>query len=100
MYQKAAEIDPNVEIVVKFQDESYEPIGAFVVKKDYQGNPGWSMEELYDVENPTEDMDWDDEGYDDAQMKFQEDLDDMLTDLANTAHDNVWSIEGKKLDEK
>ena len=48
----------------------------------------------------TEDMDWDDEGYDDAQMKFQEDLDDMLTDLANTAHDNVWSIEGKKLDEK
>ena len=100
LYKKAAEIDPNVEIVVKFQDESYEPIGAFVVKKDYQGNSGWSMEELYDVENPTEDMDWDDEGYDDAQMKFQEDLDDMLTDLANTAHDNVWSIEGKKLDEK
>jgi hypothetical protein len=58
------------------------------------------MVEEYDVEDPTADMDWDDEGYDDAQMEFVEDLDDMLTNLANTAHDNVWSTDGKLLDEK
>jgi hypothetical protein len=100
LYQKAVEIDPNVEIVVKFQDESYEPIGGFVVKKDHEGVPRWSMVEEYDVEDPTADMDWDDEDYDDTQMQFMEDLDDMLTNLVNTAHDNVWSTEGKKLDEK
>ena len=98
LYKKAAEIDPEVQIVVKFQDESYEPIGGFVVKKDQEGVPRWSMEELYDVENPTEDMDWDDEDYDDTQMQFVDDLDDMLTDLANNAHDNVWSGQGNLLD--
>lgn len=98
LYKLAVQIDPEVQIEVKFHDESYEPVGGFVAKKDYQGKPAWSMEENYDIENPTDDMDWDDEGYDDAQMKFQEDLEDMMTDLCNTAHDNVWSIEGNPIE--
>lgn len=99
LYKLAVEIDPEVQIQVKFQDESYQPIGGFVVKKDHNGVPGWSMEEDYDVEDPTADMDWDDEDYDDTQMDFMDDLDTMMTRLMNYAHDTVWSGEGNNLDE-
>lgn len=99
LYKLAVEIDPEVQIQVKFQDESYQPIGGFVVKKDHNGVPGWSMEEDYDVEDPTVDMDWDDEDYDETQMDFMDDLDTMMTQLMNYAHDTVWSGEGNNLDE-
>lgn len=99
LYKLAVEIDPNVEIEVKFQDESYQPIGGFVVKKDYNGVPGWSMEEDYDVEDPTADMDWDDEDYDSVQMDFLDDLDIMMLRLTNYAHDTIWSGEGNELEE-
>lgn len=99
LYKLAAEIDPNVEIQVKFQDESYEPVGGFVVKKDHTGVPAWSMEEDYDVEDPTADMDWEDENYEETQMDFIDDLEDTMTSLMNYAHDTVWSGEGNKLEE-
>ena len=98
LYKLAAQIDPDVEILVKFQDESYSPVGGFVAKKDHNGVPGWAMVEDYDVEDPTADMDWDDEDYDDTQMNFMDDLDDVMTDCLNTAHDKVWSAEGNKIE--
>lgn len=97
LYKIAVEIDPNVEIQVKFQDEVYDPIGGFVAKKDYKGVPRWSIEEDYDVEDPTSDMDWDDEDYDDIQMKFLEEVDELQEELLNYAHDTVWSGEGTEI---
>lgn len=99
LYKMAAEIDPKVEIEVKFMDEGYYPIGGFVVKKDHKGVPAWSMEEDYDVEDPTESMDWEDEDYDSVQMDFMDDLEDGMTGLMNYAHDTIWSGEGNKLEE-
>lgn len=99
LYKLAVKIDPNVEILVKFQDESYEPVGGLVVKKDHNGVPAWSMSEEDDIEDPTADMDWDDEDYDETQMNFMEDLDDIMNDCLNYAHDTVWSGEGNKLEE-
>lgn len=95
LYKLAVKIDPNVEIEVKFEDESFEPIGAFVAKKDHNGVPGWSMEEDYEMEDPTVDMDWEDEDYDDLQMQFREDVEDGQDGLLNYAHDTVWSGEGE-----
>lgn len=100
LYKLAVEIDPKVEIQVKFQDESYEPVGGFVVKKDHEGVPAWSMEEDYDIEDPTADMDWEDEDYEETQMDFMDELDDVMTSLMNYAHDTVWSGEGNKIEEK
>ncbi len=99
LYKLAVEIDPKVEIQVKFQDESYEPVGGFVVKKDHEGVPAWSMEEDYDIEDPTADMDWEDEDYEETQMDFMDELDDVMTSLMNYAHDTVWSGEGNKIEE-
>ena len=57
------------------------------------------MEEDYDVEDPTESMDWEDEDYDSVQMDFMDDLEDGMTGLMNYAHDTIWSGEGNKLEE-
>jgi len=100
LYKLAVKIDPNVEIEVKYQDESYEPVGGFVVKKDHEGNPAWSQEEDYDMEDPTESMDWDDEDYDSVQMNFMEDIDDAMEHCMNYAHDTVWSGEGESINIK
>lgn len=97
LYKLAAQIDPDVEIQVGFEDESYEPVGGFVIKKDHNGIPAWSMEEDYDVEDPTADMDWDDENYEETQMEFVDELDDIRTSLMNHCHDTIWSGEGNKL---
>ena len=98
LYELAVEIDPNVEIEVKYQDEVYNPVGGFVVKKDHEGNVAWAESEDYDVEDPTSDMDWDDEDYDDAQMNFLEEVDDIMEGCMNHAHDTVWSGEGNKVE--
>ena len=95
LYKIASEIDPNVEILVKFQDEVYEPIGGFVAKKDHNGVPRWAMQEDYDMEDPTSDMDWDDEDYDEKQMNFIEEVDEQQVLMLNYAHDTVWSGEGE-----
>ena len=100
LYKLAVKIDPNVEIEVKYQDESYEPVGGFVVKKDHEGNPAWAQQETYDMEDPTADMDWEDEDYDDTQMNFMEDVDDTMEHCMDYAHDTVWSGEGESINIK
>lgn len=99
LYKMAVEIDPNVEIEVRYHDEGYQPVGGFVVKKDHEGNPAWSEQEDYDMEDPTAEMDWEDEGYDDAQMEFNEDVEEAMTLCMEYAHDTVLSGEGTKLEE-
>ena len=98
LYKLAVKIDPDVKVEVKYQDESYNPVGGFVVKKDHNGTPAWAESEEYDVEDPTVDMNWEDDGYDDAQQEFNEMLDDMQTGHINYAHDTVHSGEGTKIE--
>ena len=88
LYKLCAELDENVEIEVQYEDESYDPIGAMVVKKDKDGTPCiWEEED--DVENPTDDMDWDDEGYDEAQQEFYDEIYETKQELLKECHSLV-----------
>tara|TARA_B100001287_G_scaffold238349_1_gene211737 strand:- start:12 stop:593 length:582 start_codon:yes stop_codon:yes gene_type:complete len=88
LYKLCAELDENVEIEVLYVDESYDPIGAFVVKKDKDGTPCIRGEESY-VENILSDMDWDDEGYDEAQYEFYNEVDETKQELLKKCHSLV-----------
>ena len=98
LYKLAVNIDPDVEIEVKFQDESYKPVGGFVVKKDYSGVPAWSIEEAYDLEHPKADTDSEDESYNEAREMFNEKKNAVIKSLVNYAHDTIWSSEGIKIE--
>jgi len=72
-------VDNDVVIEVTYEDETYSPIGAAILKgvecdpEDYDEKQGmiW-VEEDNSLEDPTVDKDWDDEDYDDVQMEFNE----------------------------
>ena len=49
LYKLAVEIDPNVRIEVKYHDEGYEPIGAFIINRDSNGISQYSNVEKYDI---------------------------------------------------
>ena len=100
LYKLMAEIDPEVVIEVMYEDEAYNPVGAFVIKKDHNGVPAWSQEEDDEMEDPTTDMDWEDEGYEDAQQEFMESVYETQQSLLNYAHDTVWSGDGFELEEE
>ena len=100
LYNLMSEIDPEAVIEVMYEDETYNPVGAFVVKKDHNGVPAWSQEEDDEMENPTEDMDWDDEGFEDAQQEFMDEVYETQKSLLNYAHDTVWSGDGYPLVEE
>ena len=65
-------------IEVKYEDESFDPVGALVVKTvTYDGDEGEVSEgslwvEETEMEDPTVDMDWEHEDYDQTQMEFYE----------------------------
>jgi hypothetical protein len=81
-------LDNDVVIEVTYEDESYSPIGAVIIKgvecdpEDYDEKQGmiW-VEEDRTLEDPTVDKDWDDEDYDDVQMKFAESVYDRQQEL-------------------
>ena len=74
LYNLCFKLDENVEIEVTYEDETYNPIGAIVIKKDRDGTPCIWEEADNDVENPLVDMDFDDENYDDTSSEFYENL--------------------------
>lgn len=100
LYNLMSEIDPDTVIEVMYEDETYNPVGAFVVKKDYNGVPAWSQEEDDEMENPTDDMDWEDEDFEDVQQEFMDDVYSTQQSLLNYAHDTVWSGDGYPLVEE
>ncbi len=85
LYKLCAELDKNVEIEVLYEDETYDPIGAMVVKKDKDGTPCIWEEEDY-IENPTDDMDWDDESYDEKLMEFYDEVYETKQELLKECH--------------
>ena len=78
LYNLCFPLDNEVVIEVKYEDESFDPVGALVVKTvTYEGDEGEVSEgslwvEETEMEDPTVDMDWDHEDYDQTQMEFYE----------------------------
>lgn len=98
LYKVMAEIDPEVVIEVMYEDETYSPVGAFVVKKDKDGVPCIWQEEDDELENPTDEMDWDDEGFDEAQEQFMDELYEVQQALLNACHKYV-ETDGEPIEE-
>jgi len=88
----------GIEIEVTYEDETYSPIGAIVIKKDRDGTPCIWEEEDNDIENPLEDMDWDDEKYDDVSQEFYESLYENQQSLLGLCHELVIT-DGEPIEE-
>ena len=97
LYNMLVEKDPDVFIEVQYEDEGYDPIGAIVIKKDLDGTPCIWQEEDDEMEDPTVDMDWEDEGYDDAQMEFMDSLYERQQEMLRLCHDLV-NTDGEPID--
>ena len=90
LYNLCFPLDNDVVIEVKYEDEGYNPVGALLVKsvttygEHEETTEGciWSEEE--EMEDPTVDMDWDDENYDEVSSEFYESVyDTQLRLLSN-----------------
>ena len=91
LYKLITETDPEGYLEVRYEDESLSPVGALVIKKGPNGEICFKDKEDYDIEDPTADMEWDDEGYDNAQMNF--------TDEKFEAMDNMVEMCNRMIDE-
>lgn len=89
LYNLCVKLDENVEIEVTYEDESYSPIGAIVIKKDRDGTPCMWSEEDNDIVNPLDDMDWDDENYEATSQEFYESLYDKQQAYLKQCHELV-----------
>ncbi len=94
LYELVTEIDPEGYIENRYNDEGYSPVGVMVFKKDDQG-PKWAEIEDYDMENPADDMDWDEEGYDEAQMSFMDEVYDFQEQSIERCHNIINLGEGE-----
>ena len=91
LYKILVDIDPEVFIEVMYEDEGYDPIGAVVIKKDKDGTACIWQEEDDEMEDPTVDMDWEDEEYEQTQMDFMESLYERQREMVLYCHDMVES---------
>ena len=89
LYNILVELDPEVFIEVMYEDEAYNPIGAVVIKKDKDGTPCIWQEEDDEMEDPTVDMDWDDEEYEQTQMDFMDSLYERQQEMVLYCHDLI-----------
>ena len=80
LYNLCFPLDNDVVIEVKYEDEAFNPVGALVVKavthygEDSETVEGRIWAEETTMEDPTVDMDWDDEEFDQTSMDFYEEL--------------------------
>jgi len=97
LYKMLVEKDPNVFIEVQYEDEGYDPIGAIVIKKDKDGTPCiWQEED--EMEDPTVDMDWEDEDYEETQMEFMDSLYERQQEMLRECHDLI-ETDGEPIEE-
>ena len=89
LYNLCVKLDENVAIEVTYEDETYSPIGAIVIKKDRDGTPCMWSEEDNDIVNPLDDMDWDDENYEATSQVFYESLYDNQQAYLKQCHELV-----------
>ena len=93
LYNLCVTLDESVEIEVTYEDETYNPIGALNGLEALR-----KLEEDNDIENPLEDMDWDDEKYDETSEEFYESLYDNQQSLLGLCHELVIT-DGEPIDE-
>lgn len=96
LFNLVSESDPNGWIEVRYNDETYSPVGVLLFKKDENGLPRWFELEDNDFENEADDMDWDDEGYEDAQQRFMDNIYEFQEDSIAHCHNIIDSNEGKE----
>ena len=94
LYKLASKIDPEVVIEVKYQDEGYSPVGGFVIKKSPTSVIRWFEKEVFDLEDPTVDMNYGSDGYEDASQDFYEKVDDTQIECVSTCHEMIDSNKG------
>lgn len=99
LYKLITEIDPEGYLEVRFEDESLSPVGALVIKKGPNG-VCFNTEEDYDMEDPTADMEWDEEGYDEAQMNFTDEKFEAMDDMVTMCHRMIDSGKAEVLFEE
>ena len=98
LYRLLVDIDPEVFIEVMYEDEGYDTIGAVVIKKDKDGTPCIWQEEDDEMEDPTVDMDWDDEEYEQTQMDFMDSLYERQREMVLYCHDLI-ETDGEPIDD-
>ena len=54
-------------------------------------SPFFNSEEDFDIEDPTADMEWDDEGYDEKQMEFTDEKFETMDDMVTMCHRTIDS---------
>ena len=98
-------VDNDVIIEVTYEDETYSPVGAAIIKgvecdpEDYDEKQGniW-VEEDRTLEDPTVDKEWDDEDYDEVQMEFSESVYDKQQELLDECR-RLVETDGESIDE-
>ena len=97
LYKMVHKIDPEAILEVTYEDETYDPIGALVIKKNDEGEYVMYSEEDNDMEDPTDDMDWDDEGYDEVQMEFMDSIYDRTQELLKECYVMIEENDGERI---
>ena len=91
LYKLITDTDPEGYLEVRYEDESLSPVGALVIKKGPNGEICFNSEEDFDMEDPTADMEWDAEGYDEAQMNFTDEKFEAMDDMVTMCHKMIDS---------
>ena len=106
LYNMMVELDPDVIIEVRYEDESYNPVGAVLIKKNGSGEPVMYQEEDTEMEYPDEDDYWDDDeddvdydAYEDAEMNFMEELAERQNELLAVCYDMISEGDGDPINE-
>ena len=94
LFKVSKEIDPNVIIEVMYEDENYSRVGAFVIKKDKNGSIQYVSEEDSELVDPTLEMDYDDDSYEEVRLEFAEKVYGIQNDCLSYCHKLIDTDEG------
>ena len=99
LFKLSVEIDPNVIIEVIYEDENYSRVGAFVIKKDNNGDIQYVSEEDSELVDPTLELDYDDDSYEELRLEFAEKVYGIQNEFLNYCYELIDKNEGIILDE-
>ena len=84
LYNLLVELDPEVAVENRFNDETYDPTGGILVYKNHVFE-----DEDADFEFPDEDEMEDEDSYEDAMMNFYEEIGDFQDDCIQSGYDAI-----------
>ena len=94
IFKLSIEIDTNVIIEVMYEDENYSRVGAFVIKKDNNGNIQYVSEEDSELVDPTLELNYDDESYEEVRLEFAEKVYSIQKECLDYCHELIDRDEG------